>query len=336
MATSPMLRSQDIWEVLKGARRAIGVSVFRSALATASRDQPGAVNSQRSGPARALPASLRAERVTALRRTVSGGVLNLPDLERRFGGVVFIALLLVIWEIVARVILPRFDRQFAVLVPPPSAAFRAAVVAARSGDLLRHVVASSERVLIAWSTVAVIAIPLGIAIGWWPRVNRFLGPVIELVRPIPPLAWIPISILWFGIGMVQNVFIIMIGVFFPILLNTIHGVRSVDPILIRAALNLGAPPHKLLGKVIFYGALPNIFTGLRLGLGTAWMILVAAELVAATSGLGFMIEDARNFLRTDIIFMGMIVIGAMGILMEKILRRVETMLLVWYHGAQPR
>ncbi|MBI4591619.1 MAG: ABC transporter permease [Candidatus Rokubacteria bacterium] len=260
--------------------------------------------------------------------------VNFANLEKRLGGLASIAALMGFWEALSRLVLPRLDPQFAILVPPPSRAFMSGLRALLSGELLRHILASSERVLLAWSVVAVIAIPLGIAIGWWPRVNRFLGPIVEMVRPIPPIAWIPISILWFGIGMTQNVFIIMIGAFFPILINTVHGVRSIEPILIRAALNLGAPPWKLLRKVVLYGALPNIFTGLRIGLGVSWMLVVAAELVAATSGLGFMIEDARNFLRTDIIFMGMVIIGCMGILMERILRRVERALLVWYHGAQ--
>jgi ABC-type nitrate/sulfonate/bicarbonate transport system permease component len=278
--------------------------------------------------------SVTPEGVHASGRSARPSGVNFANLEKRLGGLASIAALMGAWEALARLVLPRLDPLFTILVPPPSLVFMSGVRAAVSGELFQHVLASSQRVLLAWSTVAVIAIPLGIAIGWWPRANRFLGPLIEIVRPIPPIAWIPISILWFGIGMTQNVFIIMIGAFFPVLLNTVHGVRSVDPILIRAALNLGAPPPKLLRKVVLYGALPNIFTGLRIGLGVSWMVLVAAELVAATSGLGFMIEDARNFLRTDVIFMGMVVIGCMGILMERILRRVERALLVWYHGAQ--
>jgi len=258
----------------------------------------------------------------------------MAEVERRFAGVISIGAVFVVWEVLARWILPAFDPQVGILVPAPSLVLVAAFYTAKSGELFGHIIASTERVLLAWGAVCVIAIPLGIAMGWWPRVNRYVNPIVELLRPIPPLAWIPISILWFGIGLTQNVFIIMIGAFFPVLLNTIHGVKGIDPVLIRAALNLGAPPGKLLRRVVFYGALPNIFTGVRIALGVAWMVLVAAELVAAISGLGFMIMDARNFLRTDIIFMGMIAIGCMGILMEYILRRVERGVLVWYHGAQ--
>ncbi len=254
------------------------------------------------------------------------------ELEKRYAGIVVIVGLLALWEIFAQVIIPRINPQLAVLIPPPSKVFNAAVSSAGSGELLEHVWESSKRVLIAWGLVVVVAVPLGIAMGWWSRFNSYLEKLIELLRPIPPLAWIPISILWFGIGLTQNLFIIMIGTFFPVLLNTIHGVRGIDPILIRAARNFDAPPAKMLWKVVLRGALPSIFTGLRVGLGVAWMVLVAAELVAATSGLGFMIQDARNFLRTDIIFMGMIMIGIMGILMDWVLRLLARPMLAWYHG----
>jgi ABC-type nitrate/sulfonate/bicarbonate transport system permease component len=257
----------------------------------------------------------------------------LARIERRFGGLLSIPILFLVWELLARLVLPQLGPQIAILVPAPSLVLYAAYKAALSGDLFMHIWASTQRVLIAWGSVCVIAIPLGIAMGWWPRVNRYINPIVELLRPIPPLAWIPISILWFGIGITQNIFIIMIGVFFPVLLNTIHGVRSIDPVLIRAARNFGASPLKMLSRVVLLGAMPNIFTGMRIGLGVAWMVLVAAELVAAVSGLGFMIMDARNFLQTDVIFMGMIAIGVMGILMEIILRMVERRVLVWYHGA---
>lgn len=255
------------------------------------------------------------------------------EFERRFAGVSVIVVLLVLWEITARWVIPRVKPELGVLIPPPTEVVAATVVMARSGELWTHMLASSQRVLIAWGLVVLTAVPLGIAMGWSARFNRYLEMLIELLRPIPPLAWIPISILWFGIGLTQNLFIIMIGVFFPVLLNTIHGVKGIDPVLIRAARNLGAPPRKLLWRVVLMGALPAIFNGIRVGLGVAWMVLVAAELVAATSGLGYMIQDARNFLRTDIIFMGMFMIGLMGILMDILLRLAARPLLAWHHGS---
>lgn len=265
---------------------------------------------------------------------LASGETWFADFERRYAGIGVILLLLALWEIAARWVIPVMKPSLGVLIPPPTLVFMAAVESARSGELWAHIAASSQRVLLAWGLVVLIAVPLGIAMGWWARFNRYVDPLIELLRPIPPLAWIPISILWFGIGLTQNLFIIMIGVFFPVLLNTIHGVKGIDPVLIRAGRNLGAPPGKLLAKVVLKGAMPEIFTGVRVGLGVAWMVLVAAELVAATSGLGFMIQDARNFLRTDIIFMGMFMIGFMGILMDMVLRFVGRRMLSWYHGAQ--
>jgi ABC-type nitrate/sulfonate/bicarbonate transport system permease component len=256
------------------------------------------------------------------------------DYEQYVAGAISIFLALLAWEVLSRWLLPWLNPQAAILITPPSQVVVTAWSLIRSGDLLVHILASTKRVLIAWGAVCVIAIPLGIAMGWWGRFNIYLNPIIELLRPIPPLAWIPISILWFGIGLQQNIFIIMIGCFFPVLLNTIHGVRGIDPVLVRAARNFCANDLTILRRVVLPGALPSIFTGARIGLGVAWMVLVAAELVAATSGLGFMIEDARNFLRTDVIFVGMITIGVMGILMEGMLRILQNRLLGWYHGQE--
>lgn len=253
-------------------------------------------------------------------------------LEKYVAGAISISGLLVLWEMAAQWVIPWANPRAAILMPAPSAIFLAAWQLAVSGQLWQHALASTQRVLLAWGAVCVIAIPLGIAMGWWSRFNRYVNPIIELLRPIPPLAWIPISILWFGIGLKQNIFIIMIGCFFPVLLNTIHGVRGTDPVLLRAARNFCASEWTILRRVVLHAALPNIFTGARIGLGVAWMVLVAAELVAATSGLGFMIEDARNFLKTDVIFVGMIAIGCMGILMEWGLRLLQRRMLVWYHG----
>lgn len=257
---------------------------------------------------------------------------NFLYLEQYLAGVISLGVLLIGWELLSRLIIPALNPEAALLMPPPSVVVATGWQLLRSGVLIEHALASTKRVLLAWGAVCLVAIPLGIAMGWWGRFNRYANPITEVLRPIPPLAWIPISILWFGIGLQQNVFIIMIGCFFPVLLNTIHGVRGVDPILVRAAQNFCANEFTILRRVILPAALPNIFTGARIGLGVAWMVLVAAELVAATSGLGFMIEDARNFLRTDIIFVGMITIGFMGILMEGALRLLQARLLVWYHG----
>jgi ABC-type nitrate/sulfonate/bicarbonate transport system permease component len=156
-----------------------------------------------------------------------------------------------------------------------------------------------------------------------------LEPVFEMLRPIPPIAWIPLAILWFGISDQQNHFIIFLGIFFPLLINTITGVKNVEPNIVRAARCLGASDLDVLAKVVFRAALPQIVTGVRVGLGVGWMALVAAELVGATSGLGWMISDARSMLRTDIILVGMIAIGIAGLLIDQGLRWLAKRLLPW-------
>jgi len=169
----------------------------------------------------------------------------------------------------------------------------------------------------------------GIAMGWWRLVYNQVNPIMEILRPIPPLAWIPLSILWFGIGDAQNQFIIFLGMFFPILINTIVGVKNVDPNLVRAARSLGAPEYKVLSRIVLKGSLPQIITGVRIGLGVGWMALVAAELVGANSGLGFLINDARSMLRTDTIVVGMLTIGLVGLLIDTAIRTLGRKFLPW-------
>lgn len=246
---------------------------------------------------------------------------------RRLGLVV---VLLAVWQYVSTSVLDETSR---VLLPPPAAIFGAAWELAVSGELWRHLRDSLKREVVAflWAT---IAIPLGVAMGWWKAVDEQLDPLMEVLRPIPPLAWIPLSILWFGIGDTQNQFIIFLGVFFPILLNTITGVRGVDPNLVRAARCLGANEWAILWRVVVRAALPQIITGIRIGLGVGWMALVAAELVGASSGLGFLINDARTILRTDFIIVGMITIGIVGLLIDAAIREAMRRALPWSRAMQ--
>ena len=196
------------------------------------------------------------------------------------------------------------------------------------GELLSQALASLQREATAF-LFALLAVPLGVLMGWSRRAHTQLDPVIEILRPIPPLAWIPLSILWLGIGNAQNEFIIFLGIVFPILLNTIDGVRKVDRHLVRAARSLGASEGRLVRRVILVAALPQIVTGIRIGLGVGWMALVAAELVGASSGLGFMINDARSVLRTDIIVVGMLTIGGIGLLIDRCVRALAAALMPW-------
>ncbi len=236
-----------------------------------------------------------------------------------------LGLLIALWQYISTIVLDETSRT---LLPPPTAIVMAAWELIASGDLWRHLQDSLKREMVAFAW-ACSAIPLGIAIGWWKSVDRQVDPIVELLRPVPPLAWIPLSILWFGVGDMQNQFIIFLGIFFPILLNTVSGVRGIEPNLVRAARCLGAKEASVLWRVALRASLPQIVTGIRVGLGVGWMALVAAELVGASSGLGFLINDARTLLRTDIIIVGMITIGIVGLLLDRSIRLLAGRLLPW-------
>ena len=238
--------------------------------------------------------------------------------------------LLLVWQAISMFVLDDTTR---VLLPPPTAVAKAAWELTVSGELPRHLRDSLRREFIAFAW-ALSAIPVGIAMGWWKRVHDQLDPLVEMLRPIPPLAWIPLSILWFGVGDTQNQFIIFLGIFFPILLNTIAGVRSVEPNLVRAARCLGGGEGAVLRRVVLRAALPQIVTGVRVGLGFGWMALVAAELVGANSGLGFLINDARTLLRTDIVIVGMITIGLVGLGLDLMIRELTRRAMPWSRSMQ--
>ena len=244
---------------------------------------------------------------------------------KRLKNLGLLAVVLLLWQMTSTMLL---DKTTAVLLPPPSAIGRAAWELIRSGELFMHLRDSLSREVVAfiWATSA---IPLAIAMGWSKAINDQVDPLIEVLRPVPPLAWIPLSILWFGIGDVQNQFIIFLGMFFPILLSTIAGVKNIEPNLIRAARCLGASEIRILRRVVLRAALPQIITGIRVGLGVGWMALVAAELVGANSGLGFLINDARTLLRTDVVIVGMITIGVVGFIIDRTIRVMGRRTMPW-------
>jgi ABC-type nitrate/sulfonate/bicarbonate transport system permease component len=244
---------------------------------------------------------------------------------KRLKNLGLLVVVLLVWQVTSTYVL---DRTTAVLLPPPSAIAHAGWDLIRSGDLFIHLRDSLRREMIAFIWAA-SAIPLAIAMGWSKTINDQVDPLIEVLRPVPPLAWIPLSILWFGIGDVQNQFIIFLGMFFPILLNTIAGVKNIEPNIIRAARCLGASEARILRRIVLRAALPQIITGIRIGLGVGWMALVAAELVGANSGLGFLINDARTLLRTDVVIVGMITIGIVGLIIDRTIRVLGRRTMPW-------
>jgi ABC-type nitrate/sulfonate/bicarbonate transport system permease component len=234
-----------------------------------------------------------------------------------------------LWELVAGYIYPSINQTSRNIFPPPSDVVVIFFDLLRSGELIRHIAVSVWRVALGFITACAVALPLGLSMGAWPAWRRQVATVVEILRPIPPFAWIPIGLLWFGVGDVQSVFVIFIASVFPILLNTVAGVDDIDPVLRRSALCLGASRWRLFRNVVLPAALPQIVVGFRVGLGFAWMVLVASELIGSISGLGYLILDSRNLGLPSLAFMGMFVIGLVGYLLDVGLRALERTLLPW-------
>jgi len=240
----------------------------------------------------------------------------------------------------AALILWQFAAQFrfanTVLLPPPGRVAVAAVRTLQSGELLHHLADSLLRIFYANIIALGTGVPLGMFMGLYQPFEEVVDGLLNLLRPVPPIAWIPLAILWFGIGETPVVFITLLAAFFAVLLNTFAGVRSIDKSLVRAALALGASRRILITRVVLPATLPSIFTGMRIAIGVSWGSIVAGELVAATSGLGFMITFYREVLRTDLILVGMISIAIAGLLMDRGLRWLERRVLPWRVGFQMR
>jgi NitT/TauT family transport system permease protein len=194
----------------------------------------------------------------------------------------------------------------------------------KSERLLGDIVASLFRVTWGFLLAAATAIPLGLVAGWSTLGYRAMNPIIQGLRPISPIAWIPISILWFGIGDGAGVFLIFLSSFFPIAVGTMAGVRNISQVHRRSALNFGVRGLELFRRVVLPAAMPQIITSLRIALGVAWLVIVAAEMVGMDSGLGYLINDARNMAgRYDLVVATMIIIGLLGIVLDLLIRRLE-------------
>ena len=191
------------------------------------------------------------------------------------------------------------------------------------GLLQQHAAASLLLALTGFVVAVLVGVPLGLFMGWYPKVNMLVRPIFDAIRPIPPIAWIPIAILWLGIGMPAKAFIIFLAAFVPCVINSYTGIRLTNPVLIRVAEIYGASNFETFRKIGVPSAIPMIFTGMKLSLNAAWTTLVAAELLAASVGLGFMIQQGRRLARPDVIIVGMLTIGLLGALMSWILTRIE-------------
>ncbi|HTE16119.1 MAG TPA: ABC transporter permease [Burkholderiales bacterium] len=204
-----------------------------------------------------------------------------------------------------------------------------------SGTILTHLLASMQRVYGGFALAIIIGIPLGLLIGKVKIIRQMLDPTLSLLRPIPVTAWLPLSMIFFGLGPRSAVFLVFLGAFYPILLNTIFGVRSVDPRLFEAASMLGCDGSSLFRQVVLPAAMPGIFNGLRLAHGFAWILIVVGEMTGVPTGLGAVIMDGRTLSRTDLVITGMIIIGIAGFLTDRIIVGINNWILRWspqHHG----
>jgi NitT/TauT family transport system permease protein len=237
--------------------------------------------------------------------------------ERFFWPVLASALFLAIWHYS---VVWSATRVF----PSPLAVEKGIVELSRKGVLWRYIGDSLRRVTTGFVAAAAIGIPLGLTLGWYPAANRVVNPVLQILRPISPIAWIPISIVMFGVGDTTAVFLIFLSAFFPIVVSSVDGVANVPAVFRRAGRNFGLTPPQLLAKVVFPAALPRIIIGLRIALGVAWLVVVAAEMIAVDSGLGYLVIDARNSgKRYDLVVAAMLLIGVIGLVMDLCFRRLK-------------
>ena len=214
-------------------------------------------------------------------------------------------------------------------VPTPNEVFQQLTQVGLSNKYLVNIAISVRRILTGFFIAMLIGVPLGLAIGKYPRVRDFFMPVMEILRPIPAIAWVPMSIMLWPNNEAAIVFITFIGAFFPILLNTIHGVHSLDQVLVRAARCLGASELRLFVNVILPGSLPHIFTGLAVGMGVAWVSLIAAEMISGQFGVGYFTWEAYSLVDYPAIVLGMITIGVLGLACSGIIRMVGILLMPW-------
>jgi NitT/TauT family transport system permease protein len=272
------------------------------------------------------PASLGRERATVLWRRAETVVLAL----------IVPLLLLAFWQVAT-------TERWTLLIPTPYAVAEYMVDFAAGGlyddaysaTLLTHLLASMSRVYGGFALAALFALPIGIMVGRMPTARMLLDPFLQVMRPIPVTAWLPLSMILFGLGAKSAFALVCLGAFYPILLNTVFGVRSVDPKLFEAASMLGCRGNAQFYKVVLPAATPAIFTGLRLGLGLAWFVIVVGEMTGVPQGLGAVIMDGRTLSRTELVICGMIVIGVAGYLSDRVVVLIGNRLLRWspnHHG----
>ena len=260
------------------------------------------------------------------RMTVEDRTAFLLRREHRAVKVLTLLGLLVLWELFTRV-----GWVPALFLPSPLGVLRELIEMARSGQILVHVAASLRRLLLGFAVGAGAGISVGVVVGFFSLAEAVGQPLIAATFPIPKIALLPLLILWLGIGEASKVTVIALGVFFPMAINTYAGVRQADPLLIRAAVSFGAGRWSVIRKVVMPSALPMVFAGLKLGAGTALLLLVAAEMIGAESGIGFLVLQAGNLMETTRLMVGIVVLSLLGVLSHWALTWLERLVIPWRH-----
>ena len=243
--------------------------------------------------------------------------------------VVSFAVLLVIWQLVS-----SFSGVNPALFPPPAKvflAFKELITTGLKGSstgvtLIGHIGASLKRFLTGYIVSVVTAVFLGLILGWFPKIFAYVNPIVQVIRPIAPVAWLPFLVLLVGIGDLPAIAIIFIAGFFPVLLSTVTAVKNMDPIYLKVAQNFGLNQSQTLIKIVFPSVFPQIIASLHQALGTCWIFLVSGEMVGSQSGLGFLIMDSKNCIRADALLATMITIGVIGLLLDMLIGVVEKMI----------
>ncbi len=239
-------------------------------------------------------------------------------LKRALLPYVTFSIVLLVWELAS-----RFSGWSEAVFPGPTAAAKGMWELIVNGTLLKHSVASLFRVTLGYYLAVLLGLPVGIILGWWKTGQIMTAALISFLRPISPLAWIPLALLWFGIGDNPAIFLIFLSSFFPLLTSTITAVSQIRPIYFQVAANFDFSKFETVTKIIFPAILPGILPALRIGLGIAWLVVVAAEMIAVKSGLGYLILDSRNALRMDFVMDAMIAIGLIGIALDRIILQLN-------------
>lgn len=300
-----------------------------TALARQSERETPAITSEPS-TAPEQPAST----ILPFRGSFPGGVLaarwfrlNKERLRAALIGAISMVAFLIVWHLLTKyrvVFFVRFTN-----VPSPLAVYASFARAIHDPKFLMHVVLSCRRIIFGFSLAALVAVPLGLVMGRFKLIHEMVFPVSEILRPIPAIAWVPMAIMLWPTNEQSIVFITFLGSFFPILVNTLHGMSLVDPVLVRAAQSLGAREASIFREVYFPASLPHIFTGLTVGMGVAWVSLIAAEMISGQYGIGYFTWEAYSLVQYADIALGMIAIGVLGLVSSLLIRLVGKLAMPW-------